>query len=219
MVFGPKKQSFNKIISGKPADVNEYGLPPSVGSKKSGGFANRLLSVAQPRRKTKTPSQRSCEYFFIQTVVTTNNTQSEIFLNTTEITNPQTGNSVFDSATGPSNYDIYKVRLLPVPDDNELVYIQGKNGNYMTVVVASKQEFQNKIIFQRGKELGDDAFEQRFRVTELENNEVTIQTGGDRSAVNEDYYLFLANGDRAKTQEDSNRISLIPARETGNGSC
>ena len=72
MVFGPKKQSSNKIISGKPADVNEYGLPPSVGSKKSGGFANRLLSVAQPRRKTKTktktktPSQRSCEYFYIE---------------------------------------------------------------------------------------------------------------------------------------------------------
>ena len=38
MVFGPKKQSFNKIISGKPADVNEYGLPPSVDPKNLAGL-------------------------------------------------------------------------------------------------------------------------------------------------------------------------------------
>ena len=56
MVHGAKWQYSNRIISGKPADATRANaLPFNVGSKKSGGFANRLLSVAQP---SSTPGRR-----------------------------------------------------------------------------------------------------------------------------------------------------------------
>lgn len=56
MVHGAKWQYSNKIISGKPADATRANaLPFNVGSKKSDGFANRLLSVAQP---SSTPGRR-----------------------------------------------------------------------------------------------------------------------------------------------------------------
>ena len=110
---------------------------------------------------------------------------------------------------------------MPVPDESGVFYIQGKNGNYMTVVTAGTDGSPDKIIFQNDMEEGDEInSEQRFNVIKSEDNKVTIQTGGDRGGVSKGDYLFVGTpGNKAQMQAEPNTISLIPARETGNGSC
>ena len=203
MVHGAKKQSFNRIISGKPTDATRANaLPFNVGAKKSGGFVNRLLSVAQPRPR-RNSSQPSCEYFFIQDI------SSGAFLNTGE-----SDDSIFNAGEGGPNYDIYKVRLLSA--GGGLVYIQGKNGKYMTVLVRSSSE---QIAFT-GFE-NPELSEQRFKVTITNTDNIaTIQTGGNRGGAAANNYLYEDTTDnKAKMRTDEASIKLIPARQFGNKSC
>ena len=137
MVHGPKWQNSNKIIAGKPADATRANAVPfNVGSKKSGGVANRLLRAAQPHpRKTSSqpsayhmaqpppqpPPQPSCEYFFIK-----NNASGE-FLDTV----PEGGRCFFN--TGTNTMDGYKVKLVSTGRENGSKYIVNREGKYMTV--------------------------------------------------------------------------------------
>ena len=131
MVHGAKWQNSNKIISCQPADATRANaIPINVGSKKSGGVANRVSSVAQPHPR-KTSSQPSCEYFFIKKNSTGN------FLDTRlQSKTPPHLNYFHPGVTSP--YDDYKVKLVSTGKPNESkYYIVNREGKYMTVQVIS----------------------------------------------------------------------------------
>lgn len=199
MVHGVKKQSFNKIISSKPADATRANaLPPSVGAKKSGGFANRLLSLAQPRPVKKTSSQPSCEYFYIQ-----NNNSGE-FLDTV----PEGVPAVCYFNTGTNPYTEYKVKLVSTGKPNGSKYIINKEGKYMTVEKVNPDSFF--VTFGDKDELSL----QEFIVTgTIGSTDARIQTPDNGVGIVEN--LYLTKNTEARFEVADNALSFPSASRNG----
>lgn len=199
MVYGPKKQSFNKIISVKPTDATRANaLPFNVGAKKSDGFANRLLSVAQPRPR-RSSSQPSCEYFFIR------NNDSGDFLDTVPEGGPQ---PVCKFNIGTSPYTEYKVKLVSTGKPNGSKYIVNKQGKYMTVLFINPAYF---VTFEDKDNLSDY---QDFIVTgTIGSTNATIQIPTGSSTGGGDRYL--TKNTEARFEAAANLLSFRSASSTG----
>ena len=227
MVHGPKWQNSNKIIAGKPADATRANaIPINVGSKKSGGFFNRVSSVAQPRRR-KTSSQPSsqpqpqpqpsCEFFFIKKNSTGNFLDTRLSLLALTLFNV----SFFDQ--GPagvtSPFNEYKVKLVSTGKSNGSKYIVNREGKYMTVLVISAAY---SVTFEDKDNLYDY---QEFIVTgTIGSINATIQiptgssTGGDYRYLTESSYtgqvLFQPAPPGGNVHEDD-RLSFLSASSNG----
>ena len=202
MVYGPKKQSFNKIISVKPTDATRANaLPFNVGAKKSDGFANRLLSVAQPRPR-RSSSQSSCEYFFIKDNV------SEQFLDTV----PQVGQffALCKFNTGTSPYNEYKVKLVSTGKPNGSKYIVNKQGKYMSVLFDGFQTYYVTFEDKGGISL------QEFIVTgTIGSTNATIQTADNTLGIPINLYLRKEGQNTAVFDQPGYNLSFPSASSTG----